>query len=160
DKKTGDTIWKAQVPQGDGAQYSSVVAAEIGGKRQYVQFLHGGVVGVSADDGTFLWRYNHPANGTANCSTPVVSGSLVFAASGYSTGGGAADAARVTGSGKDAKAEELYFTKKMQNQHGGVVLVDGYVYGSNEGSVTCLELKTGAIKWEERKPGKGSITYA
>jgi outer membrane protein assembly factor BamB len=158
DKKTGEPIWKAHVPQGDGAQYSSVVAAVIGGKREYIQFLHGGVVGVSADDGTFLWRYNHPANGTANCSTPIVSGSLVFAASGYSTGGGAADVAKVAGKGKDA--EEVYFTTKMQNHHGGMVLVDGCVYGSNEGSVTCLELKTGAIKWEERKPGKGSITYA
>jgi outer membrane protein assembly factor BamB len=160
DKKTGDTMWTAQVPQGDGAQYSSVVAANINGKRQYVQFLHGGVVGVSADDGAFLWRYDHPHNGTANCSTPIVSGSLVFAASGYGTGGGAADVSKITGTGKDAKAEEVYFTKKMQNHHGGVVLVDGYVYGSNEGSVTCLELKTGEIKWEERKPGKGSIAFA
>jgi outer membrane protein assembly factor BamB len=159
-KTTGEVIWKAAVPQGDGAQYSSVVVAEVGGKRQYVQFLRGGVVGVSAEDGSFLWRYDHPHNGTANCSTPVVSGSLVFAASGYSTGGGAADMAKVSGSGKEARAAEVFFTKKMQNHHGGLVLVDGYVYGSNEGSVTCLELKTGTIKWEERKPGKGSIICA
>jgi len=156
-KKTGETVWECQVPGGDGAQYSSPVVAESNGQRQYVQFLRGGVVGVAADDGKFLWRYNHPANGTANCSTPVVSDNLVFAASGYGTGGGAV---KISGSGKDSKADEIYFTNKMQNQHGGVVLVDGYVYGSNEGQVTCLELKTGKVKWEERKPGKGSIVFA
>jgi len=160
DKKTGDTIWKAKVPQGDGAEYSSAVAADIDGKRQYIQFLKGGVVGVAAADGAFLWRYNHPANGTANCSTPIVSGHFVFAASDYGKGGGLADLSKISGTGKDAKADEVYFTQKMQNQHGGVVLVDGYVYGSNEHSVTCLELKTGTIKWNESKPRKGSIAYA
>jgi len=157
DKKTGEVVWKSAVPDGPSAEYSSAIVAEINGERQYVQFLRGGVVGVAAKDGTFLWRYAHPANGTANCSTPIVSDNLVFAASGYGNGGGAA---KISGTGKDSKAEEVYFTKKMVNHHGGMVLVDGYVYGSNEGQVTCLELKTGKIKWEERKPGKGSIACA
>src|SRR5262249_15310744 len=82
-KKTGATVWKAHVPQGDQAQYSSVIVAEVGGQREYVQFLRGGVVGVSAQDGRFLWRYNEPANGTANCSTPIFHDGFVFAASGY-----------------------------------------------------------------------------
>ncbi len=160
DKKTGETLWKARVPQGDRAQYASALATNIDGKRQYIQFLSGGVVGVAAADGAFLWRYNHPANGTANCSTPIVADHFVFAASGYGTGGGLADLSKVAGAGKEAQAQEVYFTKKMVNHHGGMVLVDGYLYGSNEGSVTCLELKTGTIKWNEGKPGKGSIAYA
>src|SRR5262249_45463832 len=55
-KKTGATVWKGVVPQGDPAEYSSVIAAEVHGQRQYVQFLSGGVVGLAAKDGTFLWR--------------------------------------------------------------------------------------------------------
>jgi outer membrane protein assembly factor BamB len=157
DKKTGQTIWKAAVPEGDSAQYSSIVAADLNGTRQYVQFLSGGVVGVAADDGRFLWRYTNPANGTANCSTPICHDNCVFAASSYGAGGGLA---RITGEGKKQQAEEVYFTKKMQNHHGGMVLVDGYLYGSNEGSVTCLEYTTGKIQWEERRPGKGSIVCA
>ena len=86
-KKTGEMIWKCPVPDGDGAAYSSIIAVDVDGKRQYVQFLGGGVVGVS-EDGKFLWRYNHPANGTANCSTPLFSDDCVFAASAYGTGGG------------------------------------------------------------------------
>jgi outer membrane protein assembly factor BamB len=157
DKKTGDTVWKAQVPQGDGAAYSSVIAADLDGQRQYIQFLSRGVVGVAAADGKFLWRYDRPHNGTANCSTPLYQDGCVFAASGYGTGGGLA---RLEKAGDKVTAVEVFFTKKMQNHHGGMVLQDGHIYGSNEGQLTCLDFKTGTVKWEDRKPGKGSIAVA
>src|SRR5204862_2096944 len=87
----GSTLWKAPVPQGDGAAYSSAITAEMDGKRQYIQFLAGGVVGMSAADGRFLWRYNAPANGFGiNCSAPIFQENHVFAASAYNTGGGLA----------------------------------------------------------------------
>jgi len=157
DKKTGNLIWKAQVPQGDGAQYSSTIFSEVDGQRQYIQFLRGGVVGVAANDGKFLWRYDHPHNGTANCSTPLFSESCVFAASDYGTGGGLAKLSR---NGDGIQSEEVYFTKKMKNHHGGMVLVDGYLYGADGGQLCCLEFKTGNVQWEEGKAGKGSIMYA
>jgi outer membrane protein assembly factor BamB len=158
DKHTGRTIWKARVPKGDTAGYSSVVVATTSGQRQYVQFLSGGVVGISAGRGKFLWRYRKPANSTANCSTPVVSGKYVFAASGYSAGGGLVKLAR---QGRRIHANQVYFTNSMKNQHGGMVLVDGYLYGCNEpGMLVCLNFRTGRVKWKERRPGKGSIAYA
>jgi prepilin-type processing-associated H-X9-DG protein len=156
-KKDGETIWTAQVPQGDGAHYSSVIAANVGKQRQYIQFLRGGVVGVAAADGEFLWRYNHPANGTANCSTPIYHDGHVFAASSYGVGGGLV---KLTKDGNKVKAEEVYFTKHMKNHHGGIVLLNGYLYGSNEGVLACLDFKTGEVMWEDRHPGKGSIAYA
>jgi outer membrane protein assembly factor BamB len=156
-KKTGETIWQAKVPEGDAAGYSSIVVADLEGEREYIQFLGGGVVGVSAKDGTFLWRYNAPANGTANCSTPVYHDHLVFAASAYGTGGGLA---RLTRRGNHVKAEQVYFAKDMQNHHGGMLLVDGYLYGEGGGRLFCLDFKTGKVMWESGKPGKGSIAYA
>jgi outer membrane protein assembly factor BamB len=48
----------------------------------------------------------------------------------------------------------------MKNHHGGMILLDGCLYGSDEGLLTCLDFKTGDVKWEERKAGKGSIAYA
>jgi outer membrane protein assembly factor BamB len=155
-KKTGALVWKSVVPDGDGAAYASIVAATVDGKRQYVQFLSGGVVGLSGD-GKFLWRYNHPANGTANCSTPLVSGDRVFAASGYNTGGGLV---RLRRDGDGYKADEVYFTKEMKNHHGGMVLLDGYLYGADEGKLTCLDIQTGKVRWAERKAGKGSLAAA
>lgn len=155
-KKDGDLIWKGIVPEGDQAHYSSIIAADVDGKRQYIQFLKGGVVGLSGD-GAYLWRYNNPANGTANCSTPLYHDGFVFAASAYGKGGGLV---KLASSGDAVKADEVYFVKNMQNHHGGMVLVDGYLYGEGGGQLTCLEFKTGKIKWAERKAGKGSIAYA
>ncbi len=157
DKKTGATAWKSAVPGGDAAAYSSVIATDLGGLRQYVQFLDNGVVGVAAKDGKFLWRYDNPANTTANCSTPVYHDGHVFAASSYGNGGGLA---RLTKNGDRVTADEVYFTKRMQNHHGGMVLVGGYLYGSDEGSLTCLEFKTGKVQWAARDAGKGSIACA
>jgi outer membrane protein assembly factor BamB len=157
DKKTGEPVWQASVKGGDGAGYASAVVADVDGQRQYVQFLGRGVVGVAAADGKFLWRYDHPANGTANISTPIYHDGHVFAASGYSTGGGLA---RLTRHGDTTTAEEIYFTKNMQNHHGGMVLMDGYLYGANGSILTCLEFETGKVMWESRRPGKGSIAYA
>ncbi|MHB1425005.1 MAG: PQQ-binding-like beta-propeller repeat protein [Gemmataceae bacterium] len=155
-KNTGATIWKGEVPGGDRAEYSSIIAVNFEGKRQYIQFLAGGVVGLSGD-GAFLWRYDRPRNGTANCSTPLYRDGCVFAASGYGTGGGLAELIR---SGDKFNVKELYPTKNMKNHHGGMVLVGDYLYGSDEGQLTCLHFQTGKVQWAERKAGKGSIAYA
>ncbi|MBL8797901.1 MAG: PQQ-like beta-propeller repeat protein [Planctomycetia bacterium] len=157
-KKDGELLWKAQVPQGDGAGYSSVIAADVQGTRQYIQFMGRGVVGIAAADGKFLWRYDKPHNTTANISTPIYHDGHVFAGSGYGTGGGLAKLTKqATG---DFKADEVYFTKQMQNHHGGMVLVDGHIYGNNQGQLACINFLTGEVKWNERKPGKGSIAFA
>jgi outer membrane protein assembly factor BamB len=157
DKMTGQTIWTAQVPKGDGAQYSSAIVADAQGQRQYVQFMHRGVVSVAAEDGKFLWRYDHPANGTANISTPIFYKDGIFAASAYGRGGGLAKLMR---DGDTTTATEVYFTREMENHHGGMVVIDGYLYGANGGQLACLEFSTGDVKWQSGKPGKGSIQFA
>jgi outer membrane protein assembly factor BamB len=156
-KKNGSVIWKCPVPGGEAAGYASMIAAEVNGAREYIQFISGGVVGVDGD-GKYLWRYIAPSCGTANCSTPLFHDGAVFAASSYNTGGGQA---RIKVEGDKVTAEQVYFTRQMKNHHGGMVLVDGYIYGADDpGLLTCLDWKTGKVKWSERKPGKGSIAAA
>jgi outer membrane protein assembly factor BamB len=48
----------------------------------------------------------------------------------------------------------------MQNHHGGVVLVDGYLYGFNNAILTCINFATGEMMWRDRSVGKGSLSYA
>jgi outer membrane protein assembly factor BamB len=158
DRQTGAVLWKSLLPDKDRASYASAVIAELGGIRQYVQLTGSGTVGVRADTGEFLWRENSAANGTANCSSPLVAGDFVFSSSNYGTGGALV---KLAASGSTVKAELVYHTHDMSVHHGDMVIVDGLLYGSSDpGVLTCLELSAGKVKWRSRTPGKGSITYA
>ncbi len=155
-KTDGALVWGS--PIGDLAEYASVISANLAGTKQYVNLTKQGVIAVDAADGKFLWRYAAPGNKVANCTTCVAEGDTVFGTSGYGNGGGLAHIEAKDG---QFTAKEVYFTKKMQNHHGGVVLVDGYLYGSsNPGILTCLDYKTGDVKWADRVPGKGSLLWA
>ncbi|MEM9369373.1 MAG: polyvinylalcohol dehydrogenase, partial [Planctomycetota bacterium] len=65
------------------------------------------------------------------------------------------------------EADQVYHLdgKTMMNHHGGVVLIDGVIYGftkANGGAWMAQELDSGDTLWEERlRPNKsGSIAYA
>jgi outer membrane protein assembly factor BamB len=156
DKMTGKTIWTAK-DLSDDAGYSSCIAADIGGVRTYLNFTSEGAVGVRARDGKLMFRHTSPANGTANCATPVFADNRVFFSSDYGTGGALLDLKAENG---EVKAQEAYFTKEMRNHHGGMVLVNGYLYGFSGSILTCLEFATGKVMWKNRSVGKGSLTYA
>jgi outer membrane protein assembly factor BamB len=168
DKLTGKTIWKSPVPGNPQAAYSSVIAIDFEGQRQYVQLTQKALIGVSASDGKFLWRYNRPANPMGiNCSTPLYQDGKVFAAAAYGAGGGLVKLAKDENGG--VKAEEVYSTRKMQNHHGGMILFDGCLYGANGGNeggaLICLDFKTGNVLWDERedterRAPKGSVALA
>lgn len=152
-KLTGKTEWATIAPERTSAGYASVVPIEVGGVKQYVQFLAKGVMGVRASDGKPLWGNNRASNGTANCSSILFDNNMVFSSSGYGTGG-----AMIKLAGTQASLG--YFTKEMESHHGGMVLVDGHVYGASDpGILRCIELSTGKKKWENRSVGKGAITW-
>jgi outer membrane protein assembly factor BamB len=164
-KRTGDVLWQAKVPGGDGAGYASIVIANVGGIKQYVQLMQKGLVGIEADTGKFLWRYNRVANRVANIDTPIVQGDLIFSSTSYNAGSALIHLKRVD---DGIKVEEVYFLpgNVFQNHHGGVVLVNGYIYGGhgqNNGAPTCINFKTGEVAWKkDHGPGTGSaaVLYA
>ncbi len=169
DKDSGAELWKCKVPDlgkngKDGAGYGSAVISMGAGVKQYVQILGRGVIGVRASDGKFLWGYNHVANDRANISTPLIDGDYVFSSTAYGAGAGLV---KLSKDGDGVKAEEVYFLKAnvLQNHHGNMVLVDGYVYcghKQNGGEPVCIELKTGKVMWgPEKGLGKKSagVTY-
>jgi outer membrane protein assembly factor BamB len=170
-KSNGEEIWRAAVPElgdrgNDGAAYSSIVISHGAGVKQYVQLVGKGLIGIRAADGEFLWNYNDIANGTANIPTPLVDGDFVFCSTGYGTGSALL---KLTKDGDGVKAEEQYFLdgNKLQNHHGGMLLINGYVYcghAHNNGFPICVKMQSGEIVWGGNQRGEGSgsaaITYA
>src|SRR5262245_56485595 len=157
DKMTGKEVWRTN-DLSEEAGYASAVAADVGGVRTIMNFTSRAAVGVRASDGKLMWRNSSASNSTANCSTPVFADGKVFFTSDYGTGGALLG---LSAQGGEVKAQQLYFTQDMKNHHGGVVLVNGYLYGfSGSSGLTCIEFATGKRMWVNRSVGKGSLAYA
>jgi len=156
DKLTGKTVWQAKELSGP-AGYSSPIAADVQGVRMYLTFTANAGVGVRASDGKLLFSYNRAANNVANITTPVFFDNKVFFTSAYDTGAGLVS---LNANNGNINMQEVYFTREMKNHHGGVVLVNGYLYGFDDSILTCLEFATGKRMWRDRSVGKGAVTYA
>jgi outer membrane protein assembly factor BamB len=156
DKMMGKTIWTSK-ELSDEAGHASVIAGDVQGVRTLMTLTAEAGVGVRASDGKLMWRYEPVANDTANVATPIFSDDKVFYTSDYGTGGALLG---LTAQSGEVKARAIYTTRELQNHHGGVVLVNGYLYGFNNSILTSLEFATGKVMWRDRSVGKGSLTYA
>jgi outer membrane protein assembly factor BamB len=154
-RDTGATIWKSAIPGGEPAGFASTIPTEAAGRKQYIQFLDKGIVGVDAKTGEFLWRYGGTASGPANIPTVVVEGDLVYTSNARRFGGALL---RISGEGAGTKAEEVYFSRTAPNTLGGQVLVDGILYGTNQEGLTAARFESGEMLWQS-EGGPGSVQY-
>ena len=155
-KKTGAVIWRSREFT-DSPHYSSLILAQIGGVRQYIQLTADSVAGIAAADGKLLWRA--PRKGkTAVIPTPICSDDCVYVTSAYGIG---CNLFKVSKAGGEFTAEQVYANQMLGNKHGGVIKVGDFVYGhADDKGWTCQDFKTGEAKWQSSTPGKGSILYA
>ena len=61
---------------------------------------------------------------------------------------------KVTYSGGNFSAKEIYANKTISNHHGGCIRVGDYAYASSSGTLACVELKTGEEMWRQRSAAK------
>jgi outer membrane protein assembly factor BamB len=157
-KKTGAVIWKSAVPDGDPAGYASAIVVQAGGRKQYVQFLSKGIVGVDARTGEFLWRYKEVVKGMAQIPTPVTRDGYVYGGA-MNVGGGLV---RLKPDGNGVAAEQVYFVRGLPNGIGGAVLVGDYLYGTEDAKerLVAVEYTTGKVKWQAESFGIGSVACA
>jgi outer membrane protein assembly factor BamB len=155
-KKTGAVIWKSAVPGGDAAAYASAIVVQAGGRKQYVQFLSKGIVGVDAKTGEFLWRYAETVKGMAQMVTPVARGEYVYGGA-HQVGGGLV---RLKPNGGAVVVEQVYFARGLPNSIGGAVLVGDFLYGTAAEGLVAAEFTTGKIKWQAESIGRGSVASA
>jgi outer membrane protein assembly factor BamB len=154
-KKTGAVVWKAG---DDEPGYGSVHVAVVDGRRTAIVFKAEALVGHDAENGKVLWRFEWQTAWKVNAVTPLVVGDLIIISSAYQHG---AAAVRVKG----GKAEQVWFTKKLQAQFNSPVQRDGYLYAidgevAKRSALVCLDAKTGDEKWRAREVKNGSLILA
>jgi len=155
-KKTGAAVWQSEPVLA--ASYCPPLLVEFGGVRQVVTGTGLAFVGVRAGDGKILWRFPSTNRWKVHATTPVFSDGGVFLTSGYGTGSFRLDFTVKEG---NVSVAQVWKDANLDNHYGGVVLVDGFIYGyGDRGGWTCLDFKTGVVKWTSKAFGKGSATYA
>lgn len=161
DKMTGELVWAAE-STGDKTGYASPTLAEYQGRRMIFTMNAKAVIGVDADSGQLLFRDPYETEYDVNAFMPIFHEGHLFVSTGY--GGTGSRLLKINVQGSEVGVERVWESKEMDNQHGGAILLDGFIYGSadrfNNAKLICLDWKTGEMKWGERALGKGSLTYA
>jgi outer membrane protein assembly factor BamB len=159
DKKTGDLRWKnLDEPPG----YSSPVPFTAGGVRQIVAFTGNSAIGVSPADGTLYWRYPWETRYAVNAATPLTFHAhqgdkvfdYVFISSGYGRG---CALLKIEGENGRFQARPVYEGNQLCCHFSSPVRYRDRIYGFNESTLVCLDLRTGAVRWKKSGYHKGSL---
>jgi outer membrane protein assembly factor BamB len=161
-RETGAAAWKTG---DDKFTYATPALATLQGTRQVIFMMQSGLVALEATTGKSLWRFAFPHR-TATACSPVVAGEVVFCTAGYEIGGAAC---RVAKTSAGFEAREIWRVKGDQplgSLWSTPVQKDGYLYGMisfkrfGRGPLKCVDLRTGAVKWEEPGFGVGQVLLA
>ncbi|MBN2216923.1 MAG: PQQ-like beta-propeller repeat protein [Pirellulales bacterium] len=141
DCRSGQLVWQCPNPRGWAMTHASIMPMEFAGRKMYVYFGKGGVVGVAADDGALLWDTTAWKIGIATCPSPVIlPEGRIFCCGGYNSG--AVMLQLVEAEGKFEAREVFRLTPKQfgSTQH-TPVFYDGYLYGVRErdSQLVCLD---------------------
>lgn len=163
DRKTGDLVWSSK-GAATGAQYVSVMRGKTGGTSFYVSAGKPGLFAFSAKTGDLVFSDTATGNRIAVIPTPILKDDHLYHTSAYGAGN---TLLKLSKSGAKITTAPVYSyaSKSMENHHGGVVLVDGVIYGfskTNRGVWMAQDFETGDVLWQKSiKPNRsGSISYA
>ncbi len=167
DKAKGTVIWKS-VSLNDKPGYVSPILVTYAGKKMIINVSMHFTFAVDASNGEILWKVANKESTDPNmsswdpikCTTPLYNNGMVYVTGGYDFGG---MMVKIADDGKSAKT--IWTDDLLDNHHGGVVALNGYIYGSNwlnnsNGDWCCIEWKTGKKMWQEHWNCKGSIIAA
>jgi outer membrane protein assembly factor BamB len=160
DCETGDIIWETPNPDGWIMTHSSIVPMEFNSRRFYVYCggdqSKGGVIGVSAEDGSVLWK-NEQWKVRFNVPMPVVVGEdRLFLSAGYGQYelGCAMLRLSETDGNITTQLEFLHPTEVFGSIQQTPIYYEGYIYGVRlDQQLVCLDLD-GNVVWTSTSANK------
>lgn len=164
-KTDGKLSWKSP-PVKDAKAYYSPVMIERNGTKIILVELEREFLGIDPVNGKILWTFDlrpeEPDRLTwlNHANIPVYKNGEIFITRGYDM------YALMLSLSDDGHSIKLKWRDRTLDTHiGGVVEVNGYIYGSNwisnsKGKWVCVDWKTGKVMYEHDWFSKGSILYA
>ena len=165
DKITGNLLWKTKSVGGSRAYVSSLLIERNGMKIVIAETMYN-LIGINSADGEILWNfdltpYEQVKMGKGiNTNTPLYHEGEIFVTNGYDH-----TAVMITISADCRTATLKWKNDDLDTHHGGDVLVDGNIYGTNwinnsKGQWVSVDWKTGKTNWAKDWVAKGSIISA
>ncbi len=165
DKQDGSLIWKSE-SVGGVRSYVSPLMIEYQGQEMILVTSDKDMIAVDPDNGSIIWSHDIIAGQSGdrgrrnNTNTPLYKDGEIFTTSGYDVN---AQMLQLSEGGE--KVELKWSDGTLDTHHGGVVLLDGYIYGANwinngNGNWVCQEWETGKVMYEEEWYNKGSVIFA
>ncbi len=164
-KNDGSIKWKAK-SLGGAKSYASPVVITHNNREMILVQTTDNLVSVAPENGEIIWSYNlfqyhtNKLGKGGNTNPPLYFNNEIFVTSGYD------HFAVMLSLSKNGESVQLKWKNDtIDNHHGGVVLVDGNIYGANwqstsKGKWVSVNWKTGKVNWETKWINKGSIITA
>ena len=166
DKVTGDKVWQTESVGGKRI-YASPTLYTNDNSRFIMAMTNEYIFAVNPNDGNVIWKflYMHKTEDPEKRSAPFTniptfSGNDIFISCGYDY-----HCAMLELSEDGLQITEKWTDTIFDNHHHGLILHDGYLYGSNwennrKGNWICMDWKSGEIMYEHKWGTKGEIVYA
>ncbi len=159
DAETGATVWLSP-PLGDHYSYLSPLLINHNGRRQIIAMTGKNVIGVDPETGEIEWTFDdwgRDRGESIATNTPLFSDGRIFFSNGYGQGSFMLEL------NDDATEVTLAWRNDDHGtHHGGFVLLNGVIYGSNwisnnQGNWLAVDWDTGETLYNESWNTKGSI---
>lgn len=153
DRATGDIRWTSgNFP----ASYCGPRVESLGGVRQVLIFHGKGITGLNLADGKPLWEFGWTNMPLVNAAQPIrIDEQSLLIGNGY--GVGSARLSLQAAADGAWKVDEVWKTNKLKLKFNDAILRDGFIYGLDDGILTCVDVETGKTKWKGGRYGYGQL---
>ncbi len=157
DLHSGKLVWRSDF-RGSGV-YPSPVLAEFFGEKHLLVAVAGRVGSLNPKNGKTRWE--HPwkifLNNALIAQPTQLDNDRLLLSAGYGKG---AECLKIEKSKSGYTISSAWKSKNFKTKFSSPVLKDGFLYGFNENSLTCLNAKNGELQWRGEKYGYGKIFLA
>jgi outer membrane protein assembly factor BamB len=139
DRNTGKMIWKSK-DNGNKSAYCSPLMIKIKSMKIIITMMEKSVCGFDAATGKLLWQYEHINDTGVHPNIPVYINGYLYCTSGYGKGG---EMLKLSEDG--TSVTEVWKNNELDCKTGGVVVLNGRIYGSGDRNkkIFCLDWQTG-----------------
>lgn len=155
-RNNGDLVWTSP-GKGTLSAHCTPLLINLPARKLLVTMNSGNIIGLDASTGKMLWSYPHTNKYEIHPNTPIYKDGGLFCFSGYGQGG-----VKLNLSADGSTVTKAWFNQKLDSRMGGMVLVNGYLYGSGDTGREwrCVDWKTGTEKYADKTIAKGAVIYA